>query len=458
MSRAHVQIVMAIFAVAALASSGAAQLAPRRITLNQAVQLALKNNLSVRVAGAQIEEASGARQRQHAALLPRVTGDTLANMQNRNLAVLGVSLPGMPTVVGPFAYYDFRAAASQSIVNLQSYHNWKASQREEQASKLDYQDARDLVIRQTAGLYLDAESTLAEVQASESRVTTSAALEKLARDQHDQGLATAVDVVRAQVQLARDRQTLFSARDSYQTSLLALARFLGLPPGTPLELAGQLEFRRVELPDLDDAIQSALLARPDYRSLDSQRAALVEQQKASRARYYPSFSISGDYGAMGRNFGAMPGIGEIQATVSITLFDRDRNGEQKQLASRVQRVDAQMQDLARGIDEDVRKAELDIQTTAQQVAVAEDGLALAERELQLAEDRFRSGVTDNIEVVTAQSALDTAQDDRIAALAQHADALAALVRALGATERDYQKYLGETSAPQPGDAPAPGAP
>lgn len=455
------QTATAIIAIALLAATFAAAASarqadsPRRLTLDRAIQLALRNNLSVRVARTQIEEAAGTRQRAAAALQPRLSGASLANLENRNLAVVGLSVPGIPMVVGPFAYYEFGFSGSQPIVDLQAYHSWKASRHEERSAQLDYQDARDLVIRQTAGLYLTSESALAEVQAAESRVTTSRALEKLARDQHQQGLATGVDVVRAQVQLARDRQTLLAAQDSYRTSLLALARFLGLPPGTPLDLAGRLEYRRVELPDLSEAIPSALQARPDYRSLLSQRAALIEQKKASHARYYPTLSLTGDYAALGRNFGSMPGIGEIQATVSVTLFDRDRNGEQKQLAARVQRIDDQLADLARGIDQDVRKAELDIRTTAQQVTVAEAALALAQRELQLAEDRFRNGVTDNIEVITAQNALDSAQDDRIAALAQHADAVAALVLALGATEQNYQRFLGEAAAPQPSGATAP---
>jgi outer membrane protein TolC len=443
---------MAIFFFALATNLGGQQLAPERLTLHDAISLALKHNLSVLIAGTQISEAEGTMEREHAALLPRVTGDSLTKRENSNLAILGVSVPGIPTVVGPFSYYDSRIAASQDLINRQSYHSWRASQDQEQASKLDYQDARDLVIRQTAGYYLDAESASAEVQASESRVTTSAALEKLAQDQHDQGLATGVDVVRAQVQLARDRQGLLVARDNYQTSLLVLARFLGLQPGTPLELAEQLEFKRVETPALDEAVHAALLARPDYRSLFSQRESLVEQQKASHDRYYPTFSINGDYGALGRNLSEMPGIGEVQATLSVTLFDRDRSGEQKQLASRVQRLDAQMQDLARGIEEDIRKALLDLESTEQQVVVTQQALDLAERELSLAEDRFRNGVADNIEVITAQDALAATQDDRIAALANHADASAALARALGATEQNYQKYLDASTKQAPANS------
>ena len=82
-----------------------------------------------------------------------------------------------------------------------SDHNWKAGgKKQEEAASLDYQDSRDLVVRQAAGLYLESQASAAEVEAAESRVTTSETLEKLARDQHAQGLATAVDVVRAQVQ------------------------------------------------------------------------------------------------------------------------------------------------------------------------------------------------------------------------------------------------------------------
>jgi outer membrane protein TolC len=345
--------------------------------------------------------------------------------------------------VGPFTYYDFRLFAQQDIVNRQAYHTWKAGEKQEQAAKLDDQDTRDLVIRQAAGLYLDAEFASAEVEAAESRVVTSQALEKLAMDQHDQGLATAVDVVRAQVQLARDRQTVLVARNSYQTTLLSLARFLGLSPGAPIELAEQLQFHVVEVPDVKSTLQTALEARSDYRALLIQREALVEEQKASHARYLPKLAINGDYGALGRNFGNMPGIGEIQGTLSITLFDRDRNGEEKELESRLERLNAQVDDLARGVEQDMRKAVLDLQSTADQVTVTEAAIVLAQRELTLALDRFRNGVTDNIEVVTAQSSLASAQDDRIGALARHADAAIALARALGNTEKIYETYLGE---------------
>ena len=442
-SRVRWVMLFVVLAFAGEMPAVAQQTAPRRLTLNDAIGLALKENLSVRVASTQVEELEGTRERRRASLLPHVNGDALANRQNIDLAALGISFPQVPTVVGPFGHYDFRLSASQSLIDRHSYHTWKASEKQEEAAKLDYQDARDLVIRQAAGLYLDAQADAAEVEAAESRVTTSRTLEELARDQHAQGLATAVDVVRAQVQLARDQQNLLVARNTFQTSLLVLAHFLGLSPGAPLELAGPLKFHHVDSVDADQALHAALEARPDYAALLRQRDSLLEQLKASRARYFPTLSVNGDYGAIGRGFNSMAGTREIQGTLTVTLFDRDRAGEKTELQSQVKRLSAQIDDLNREIEQELRTALLNLESTESQVTVTEAALHLAERELSLAQDRFRNGVTDNIEVVTAQASLASAQDDRIMALARHADAVMALVRSLGATEKIYQTYLGE---------------
>lgn len=433
--------------------------APLRLTLRGAIELGLRSNLGVQVAGTEVNEAGGTVERRRSALYPHVTADHQTSLQNRNLQAFGlsVSVPGfsLPTVVGPFSNYDYRIWASQTIIDRQATHALRASVRQQDAAKLSYQDARDQVIRQSAGLYLDAQANTAEVEAAESRVATSEALAKQAQDQRADGLATGVDVVRAQVQLQRDQQSLLVARDSYQTSLLVLQRFLGLRPGSPIELADPLAFHALPPPDLNETLTQALDARSDYRSLRAQRESLVEQQKASRARYLPHLSADGNYGALGRNYGTMPGIGVIEATLGITVFDRDRQGEQKEITSRIQRIDDQTADLKRGIEQDLRKAVLDLQTAAQQVTVAEAELKLAQRELELTRDRFRNGLSDNVEVVNAQSSLQSAQDDRILSLARHEDAIMALIRAMGGTEKIYRNYLGDSPAASPDANPSP---
>ena len=125
--------------VVASGGRGAEPNSPPRgaLTLSEAIGLALKQNLSVRVASTQIEELAGTRERRRASLLPHVNGDALANRQNIDLAALGISFPGVPTVVGPFGHYDFRVSASQSLIDRRSYHAWKASEKQEEAATLE---------------------------------------------------------------------------------------------------------------------------------------------------------------------------------------------------------------------------------------------------------------------------------------------------------------------------------
>jgi outer membrane protein TolC len=417
---------------------------PYRLTLAEAIQKGLQRNLGIMVARARVEEAEGTRERQRASLMPRSYAETPVVLQSLNLQALGITvpIPGYPTVVGPFATYAAKVYLDQPLLDLRSYHAWKASDKQEQSTRNDYQDARDSVIRQIANLYLNVQSAAALVAATESRTADSEALYKLAKDRHDNGKATGVDVLRAQVQLATDQQSLLEAGNNAKQALLVLARNIGLGPGTPLELAEPLRFDPLQSPDAGALLNSALAHRSDYLSLVSQRQALVEQQKANHARYLPRFSVDANYGPIGRNFGNFPFIGAAEVSMTIDLFDRDRQGEAKEIESGVRRVDDQMADLRLGIEQDLRSALLNLDSAAGEVAVAKQGLDLAQTELTLARDRFQQGVTDNLEVITAQDAVARAQQNYITALTRHVDAKSALVSEMGDTEKTYGHYLG----------------
>jgi outer membrane protein TolC len=417
--------------------------APYRLSLEDAIHKALVANLNVLVAGTDVEEDEGARARNLAALLPKVNAETYANLQNRNLRAFGISFPGLPGVVGPFSNYDFRIYAQQKVIDLASDRALKSSEDALAAGKLSEQDARDLMVRVTAELYLNAQSAAARVDAAETRVTDSTTLLKLAQDKHDAGTATGVDVLRAQVQLANDRQALLEAQNGYQQTLLALARDLGMSPGTPLELSETLHYQPLAAQQPEALLPEALTARADYRALASQRQSLVEQQRANRARFYPQLSLSGNIGELGRSIGGVETTGLIQGQIDFTIFDRDREGEALQLASRVKRVDDQIADLRRGVEEDIREALLNLDSAAQQVRVAVEGQELAERELKLAQDRFQAGMANNVEVVTAQDELARAQENAILAVSSHVDAKYALARALGDTEKNILRFTSE---------------
>lgn len=429
--RTIVMLWLAILIAAAISSGQ--QPAPYRLTLRDAVQQALGHNVGVLVANTQVEESEGTRTRAHSALLPHVLAEPYANLHNFSLNAFGLSgiaTIALPGVIGPFSNYDFRVYAQQSLFDLHYYRQWKASERAVDAEKFGYEGEVDLVILAVANLYLNGQSAAARIDAAHSRVTDSDALFKLAKDKHDAGSATGVDVLRAQVQLANDKQALLVAENQYKQSLLALARNLGVRPGTPLELADPLRYHALPEAKPESLLPAALLARPDYLALATERQALVDQQRANRARYYPRVSLLGSYGELGRNFGGLNGIGGIQGQIDITIFDREIRGESQEIASKLRRVDYQIADLRRGIEEDIREALLNIESATVQVLVSKEGQDLGQRELEEAQDRFQSGATNNVEVITAQDQLARAQENYILAVSSHNQALFALAAAL----------------------------
>jgi outer membrane protein TolC len=82
-----------------------------------------------------------------------------------------------------------------------------------------------------------------------------------------------------------------------------------------------------------------------------------------------------------------------------------------------------------------------LKASGDQVAVAESAVKLAAEQLKQAEDRFTAGVADNIEVVQAQQAVATANEDDISALFAYNLAKASLARALGSAEKTYLQFL-----------------
>lgn len=415
---------------------------PLRLTLHDAITRGLKANLGVLIADTRVAEARGTAERRQSALFPRVRFDAPAVVQSRSLQAMGITVPGLPDVVGPFSTYEARFSAEQSVFDLTAVHNVRAARQSESALKLDYQDVRDSVVRQIAALYLTAQSAHAQAAAAAVRVESAQALYKLASDQRDAGVATGIDVLRSQVRLASERQGLVQARNAAAEALLALARNIGLSPGTSIELADPLNASQVAVPSAEAALTSALNERQDYLSLLKQRDAFAEQLRASKARSLPRLAVGGNYGAIGRTLSNMNGTGAAQLSLSFTVFDRDRQGEQQEINARIQRVERQAADLKLGIEQDIRQALLRLESATEEVTVAVAGLDLAQKELDLAKLRFQSGVTNNIEVVNAQDSVARAQQNHIVALTRHADARIALARALGNTEATYSHYLG----------------
>jgi outer membrane protein TolC len=105
----------------------------------------------------------------------------------------------------------------------------------------------------------------------------------------------------------------------------------------------------------------------------------------------------------------------------------------------VRKIQQSVTDERNQIALDVRTAIAELDSARNQVQVANLGVDLANQEVQQSRDRFKAGVADNIEVVTAQDALARANENQISALYQYNQSRADLAHAIGRIEVLYNK-------------------
>jgi outer membrane protein TolC len=423
--------------------SGKAGAAPMELSLEDAVTLGLKQNLGGVLATDAVTDARGEKWQALSDLLPNVVTDTGFGVHQVNVkAAFGITIPKEPPIIGPFGYFDSRAYLTQSVFDWTSIEQARSSQAQLKSAEFSSKDARELVVLVIVSNYLLAIADQSEVESATSQRDTAKALFQQASDQKTAGLASAVDVLRSQVELESREQKLISAQNDLAKEKLVLARAIGLPLDQQFDISTKIFYQELAPPSLDDAIQSAYKARPDYASQVNRVRSAELARKAAAAERYPSIGAETDYGLSGVNPGSSHGTVDAAATLRIPIFQggkvhADVLRADASLAEQKQRLE----DLRAKIDQEVRDVYLDLEANAQEVSVEKSAVTLATENLEQSRDRFRSGVTDNIEVVQAQDALAIANDAYIASLYSYNVAKVSLARATGVAESQYAEYL-----------------
>jgi len=422
---------------------GAAKIAtnqPAALSYEQAVRLGIENNLATLRAQERRNEARGQQEQARAPLLPNVSGVAYQASLTENLVALGFqpgTFPGFSTTfLGPFKNFDARLLFSQSVFNLSAIRSYQAGKAGVRVAELGEALAREQVASRTGLAYLEALRSERSVGAAQANVELAQALLKLAQDQRNAGVATGVDVTRAQSRLAAQQVNLAQAQTDSEQARLNLQRIIGLPLGSPLTLTDQLRFVEDALPSVESAVTEASRDRREIQVAEEQNRVNQLELQSARAEHLPSLEVVGDYGSSGitpDNF-ALP-TRRVAVQLNVPIFNGGlTQGRVTAAASRQRQTELELSNVRGQVEEDVRLALTTLRTAAVQVRAAEESMTLAQRELEMARDRFRAGVADNLEVITAQVSLANARVEQVTALAQHNAARLNLAAAMGRAE------------------------
>jgi outer membrane protein len=410
------------------------------LSYEDAIQLAIENNLSTLLAHERRNEARGNKQQSLAPLLPNVSGVAYQANLTENLVALGFQpgvIPGFnSTFLGPFKNFDARLLFRQTVFDLSAIRDYQAGRAGVRVAELEEGLAREQVASSTGLIYLEALRAERAVSAAQANVELAQTLLQLAQDQRNAGVATGVDVTRAQTRLAEQQTALAQAQTTSEQARLSLQRVVGLPLGSSLVLTDQLRFVEEPLPSIDTAVAQAGHDRREIQVAEEQTRVSQLERQATRAEYLPSLEVVGDYGTSGitPNSFDLP-TRRVAIQLNVPIFNGGlTQGRLTAAKSRQRQTELELSNIRGQVEEDVRLALTTLRTAAVQVRAADESVTLAQRELEMARDRFHAGVGDNLEVVTAQTSLANARVAQVTALAQHNAARLNLAAALGRAE------------------------
>ena len=414
------------------------------LSMKRAVEIALAPDGNTRAALAQESIAQAAQRviEAKAAFFPNVDAAITDRRQTTDLQAFGFSfnipVPGfsIPSIVGPFNVLDTRATAQQSVVNFSDIKKFQASKATLAAVKLDNDSTRNAVADEVARAYLVCLRTDAVRDTAQANVDLSNSLLELARRQKTAGTGTGIDVTRAEVQLANDRQRLIRSGNDRARSVLQLLKAMGIALSSAVEFTDKLVYKPID-PVAADSLLTQAKMRPELKTQRQREEAARLTYGAVKAERLPTLGGSADYGAIGPDVEHARGTYTLAASLKVPVFDGfRRTARRAESFSLLKQEQIRTRDVGQQIELQVRVALESLRSAAAEVDASREGLTLADNELAQARRRFEAGVANSEEVIDAQTRLQRARDNQVIATYDYNAARLDLATATG-TIGDY---------------------
>lgn len=402
---------------------------PATLTLDQALATVERVNVNVLLGRESAAQALEAVRQQRAGILPSLS----ASAQQRRTQ--GVSIATVVVASGrPASRFDALISGNYALFDPELRSIVKASRVGAEVAQANYQAIVQTVLADVADAYFAHLRNLRRLDVLDANIARAKSLLDLARNQFNAGVATQIDVTRAEAQVAQAEQARLQQTTTLYQSELLLKRLLDFDPAGALRL-DDFKVQRAN-PSLFafSEQKTAFEKRADY--LAAQKA--LEQTKINVStaglQRWPALNMNGNYGLASKNWDDNEkqeqwalGVG-----VSVPVFDGLRSSADRRIAlSRQRAQEFRIRSLELQISSELRLAVQDAGSRNAQIEVAEKSLRLAQEELRLAQQRYQQGVADNREVVEAQNRLAIAEDNLVEAIFQYNLSRVELARAKG---------------------------
>lgn len=393
------------------------------VTLEEAVELAYRNNQTLQSAVLSLEQADAAVDEAKASRLPTANlGSNLTRNQQGG--------ENNTTLDGTFQVnYDlFTGGARDASI--------RAAELQREVSVLIVESQQEQLRLVTANLYYALQDAGEQIRINQSFVNEA---ERNLRDsqlRQEVGVGTRFDVLRADVQLANALQSLTQSRFNQNIARRDISRLLNLPPSSGLTATAVARAESWPL-DLEDSILLAFQNRSELEQQLRQADLNEQQRRLALAAIRPQVSLFAQYGVQTTLTSSIGTDNELDdssaigARFSWQVFDGGAaraSARQREIAGAISE-----ESFSENLDQirfDVEQSFFNLQANEENISTSQVAVAQAEEALSLANLRLQAGVGTQLDVLTAQSELTQAQSNRVTAILGYNRSLASLQRAV----------------------------
>ena len=429
---------------------------PLHVSLDDAIALGLERNVRIKYVRANQRVLRGYTGQITNAIIPNLNFRAAASTQEIDLIALGfkpnlvapllasfgLSAADFPTIV-KVSTTSAQISLDQVLFNVPDYELYRAIKPENRAVDLSIQDSNEQLVQAVTTAYLQVLADQANLDNAIAQEDAARALfdQAVARDQA--GIGIKLDVLRAQVEYQQRQQQHVSADAQVDKDGIQLNRIMGLPAGQELDLTDDAPFSEIADLDLGQAQKTAYSHRSDLLALQASIEVASREVRAVKYQRLPTVAVNGFYGILGLDSGPFHGVFTAQGSLKFPVFREAAQRGEEQTAEAQRQTLLQQENALRGtIDGQIRASLLDITSSNELVKVAQSNVGLAQQALSDARDRFKAGVSDNLEVVDALATVTSAEAQLVSAQYQYNVAKVGLARNTGVLEARYRAFLG----------------
>jgi outer membrane protein len=427
MRRSGAGLVAGLFALVALPAQ--AQVpgapAPRVISFEEAIEIALERNPTIRTAENNSRLDAIAVRQEKTAFLPDLRFSTSTSQRygrNFNQEEGRITNTSSNSISG---------SVSTGITIFDGFSNvnsLRSARLTEEAGEYEVDRARETVVFNVMSNYLTLIESRAQLDVQQENLTSQEALEADIQLRVDEGQRPISDLYQQQAAVASARLALVQAQRTAALGEMTLLQTLQLDPMQDYEFAipeiGDVATQSSEL-QLADLTNRALENRADYIAAQTAMRASEQSVKVAKASYWPSISLSGSYSSNFSSTDANTAFfdqldarrgGSVGLSFSVPLFDRlNTRSNTERARIQVENSRINLETLRQSVAVQVRTALLDLRSAEEQLTVAEAQLRAADLALQSSQQRYDVGAATLVELSQARTARLRAATDLVSA-------------------------------------------